>query len=62
MLSGCPAPARYREVRPGLGCERATRVAYRTMLEIGYTVTEVVPVRPTDAITSPWRTHSPASA
>src|SRR3990172_3400044 len=46
MLSGCPAPARYREVRPGLGCERATRVAYRTMLEIGYTVTEVVPARP----------------
>jgi len=41
LLAGCPPPARYKEVRPGLSCERATRVAYRTLLTLGYTVTDV---------------------
>src|SRR5881296_251284 len=27
LACGCPTPARYTEVRPDLGCERATRVA-----------------------------------
>ena len=40
-LLGCPPPARYTEVRPGLSCERATRVAYRTLLTLGYTMTDV---------------------
>jgi hypothetical protein len=43
---GCPPPARYTEVRPGLSCDRATRVAYRTLLTLGYTVTEVVVATP----------------
>jgi hypothetical protein len=43
---GCPTPARYTEVRPGLSCERATRVAYRTLLALGYTVTNVVVASP----------------
>lgn len=46
VAAGCPAPARYREVRPGLSCERATRVAHRTMQQIGYAVTELVPASP----------------
>jgi hypothetical protein len=41
LLAGCPPPARFTEVRPGLSCERATRVAYRTLATLGYTVTEV---------------------
>jgi hypothetical protein len=44
-LLGCPAPARYKVERPGLTCERATRVAHRTVLEMGYSVTSVVPAR-----------------
>jgi hypothetical protein len=43
---GCPAPARYAVVRPGLPCERATRVAYRTLTAMGYTVTDLVPASP----------------
>jgi hypothetical protein len=43
LASGCPAPTRYAVERPGLSCDRASRVAYRTMLELGYTVTSVVP-------------------
>ena len=46
LAAGCPAPSQYREVRPGLSCDRATRVAYRTMTELGYTVTELVPATP----------------
>jgi hypothetical protein len=46
LAIGCPAPSQYREVRPGLSCDRATRVAYRTMTELGYTVTELVPATP----------------
>ena len=46
FLAGCPTPAHYREVRPGLSCDRATRVAYRTMTELGYQVTELVPATP----------------
>ncbi|HLK09999.1 MAG TPA: hypothetical protein VKW76_01320 [Candidatus Binatia bacterium] len=42
-LAGCFAASRYAVVRPGLGCDRATRVAYRAMLELGYRVTELLP-------------------
>jgi hypothetical protein len=43
---GCPPPARYAEVRPGLSCERATRVAYRTIEALGYAITDVVVATP----------------
>jgi len=46
LAAGCPTPAIYTEVRPGLSCERATRVTYRTLVALGYTVTEVVPATP----------------
>jgi hypothetical protein len=46
LLAGCPPPARYTEVRPGLSCERATRVAYRTLMTLGYTVTDVTRASP----------------
>jgi len=46
LVAGCPTPAIYREVRPGLSCERATRVTYRTLVALGYTVTELVPATP----------------
>jgi len=42
VAAGCPAPARYTIERPGLACDRATRVARRTMLELGYTITDLV--------------------
>ena len=42
-LPACPAPHQYAVVRPGLTCDRATRVARRTVLEIGYKVTALVP-------------------
>ena len=45
-LTGCPAPTRYAIERPGLGCDRALRVAHRTMIQIGYTVTDMVPPGP----------------
>ena len=45
MALGCPAPSRYAVVRPGLSCERATRVAFRTLTELGYTVTDMVPAQ-----------------
>lgn len=38
-LVGCPAPAQYRVERPGLPCDRATRVAHATMVAMGYTIT-----------------------
>jgi hypothetical protein len=46
LLAGCPTPSQYREVRPGLGCERATRVAHRTLVQLGYTVNELVVANP----------------
>src|SRR5439155_1532851 len=46
LAAGCPTPAIYKEVRPGLSCERATRVTYRTLVALGYKVTEVVPATP----------------
>jgi hypothetical protein len=46
FVAGCPPPSIYRVERPGLGCERATRVAYRTMTVIGYTITELVQAHP----------------
>jgi hypothetical protein len=45
-VTGCVAPARYAIVQPGLGCDRATRIAYRTFVSIGYTVTSLVPASP----------------
>jgi hypothetical protein len=42
LTAGCGAAPRYAVERPGLDCDRATRVAYRTMVEMGYTVTAVV--------------------
>ena len=47
VVTGCPAPKQYAVARPGLTCERVTRVAYRTMVAIGYTVTDLVPATPT---------------
>ena len=46
LAAGCPTPAIYKEVRPGLSYERATRVTYRTLVALGYKVTEVVPATP----------------
>jgi len=42
VLAGCPAPRRYAVEQPGMPCERGTRLAYDTMQQLGYTVTEVV--------------------
>src|SRR6266478_9321609 len=46
IVLGCPTPAQFTAVRPGLSCERATRVAYRTLIALGYTVTDVVVASP----------------
>jgi hypothetical protein len=46
VLGGCLAPGRYAIERPDLTCERATRVAHRSAVEIGYTVTGLLPARP----------------
>lgn len=43
LLAGCPAPTRYAVERPGLSCDRATRVAHRTLVELGYTITQLDP-------------------
>jgi len=43
LLAACPAPRRYAVEQPGLSCEKATRLAYDTMMQLGYTVTEAVP-------------------
>src|SRR5262245_21340381 len=40
---GCPAPARYSVERPGLDCDRATRVTHKTLVAMGYTITNLVP-------------------
>jgi len=42
LLAGCPPPTRYSVERPAEECHRATRVAHRTMVELGYTVTDMV--------------------
>jgi hypothetical protein len=42
VLWGCPAPRQYAVERPGLACDRATRVAHRTFETLGYTVTAMV--------------------
>jgi hypothetical protein len=42
VLAACPAPRRYAVEQPGMPCERATRFAYETMQQIGYTVSEAV--------------------
>ena len=46
LALGCPPPARYAVVQPGLSCARAARVAYRTLVALGYTVTDLVPATP----------------
>jgi hypothetical protein len=46
LATGCPTPPQYREAQPGLSCDRATRVAYRTLQELGYTITELTPATP----------------
>src|SRR5262245_16502801 len=38
----CVAPSRYAVDRPGLECDRALRVARRTLDTLGYTITEMV--------------------
>jgi hypothetical protein len=43
LVVGCPAPHRYAVDRPGLECDRATRVARRALMELGYTITDLVP-------------------
>jgi hypothetical protein len=42
LLAGCPAPRRYAVEQQGMPCERGTRLAYETMQQLGYTVTEAV--------------------
>jgi hypothetical protein len=42
-LAACPPPAKYAVDRPGLDCDRANRVAHKTLVAMGYTVTELVP-------------------
>jgi hypothetical protein len=42
-LAACPTPAKYAVERPGLECDRANRVAHKTLVAMGYTVTELVP-------------------
>jgi hypothetical protein len=37
----CPAPAHYAIVRPGMRCQRAVRLAYFTLVQLGYTVNEL---------------------
>lgn len=43
---GCPAPGLYSIELPGEQCPRATRLAYRSMTELGYRVTAVVEATP----------------
>jgi hypothetical protein len=42
LAVSCFAPKRYAVDRPGLECQRAVRVARRTMETLGYSVTEMV--------------------
>jgi hypothetical protein len=45
LAAGCPASPRYEVARPGLECDRAVRVARRTLDELGYTITEMIEPR-----------------
>jgi hypothetical protein len=42
LLVGCPPPAQYAVERPGLPCDHAARVARRTLVALGYTITGLV--------------------
>src|SRR5262249_61147705 len=42
LAAGCFAPSRYAVERPGVECDRAMRVVRRTMMQLGYTVTEMI--------------------
>lgn len=42
LVLGCPAPGIYSVDLPGETCLRATRLAFRSMAELGYRVTGVV--------------------
>lgn len=46
LLAGCFTAPQYAVERPGLDCARATRVAHRTMVQLGYTVTQMVTAEP----------------
>lgn len=46
LAVGCPTPQQFVEKRPNLSCDRATKVAYRTMEALGYTITDVVRANP----------------
>ena len=41
MAAAC-SPTRYVVQRPGLDCQRAVRVARRTLMEMGYMITEMI--------------------
>jgi len=42
LAAGCTSAGRYAVQRPDLECSRATRVVRRTLVELGYTITEMV--------------------
>lgn len=46
LLAGCPAPTQYAIRRTDVDCARSARVAYRTFVTMGYTVTELVEPSP----------------
>jgi len=46
LLTACPTPRRYAVEQAGMPCERGTRLAYETMQQLGYSVTEVVEATP----------------
>lgn len=46
VVAGCPAPGLYSVELRGEPCERAARLAYRSMTELGYEVTSVVAATP----------------
>ena len=46
FVIGCPAPGQYMVMLPGEQCPRATRLAFRSMTELGYRVTGVVEPTP----------------
>jgi hypothetical protein len=41
-MAGCVSASRYAVQRPDLECSRATRVVRRTLVELGYSITEMV--------------------
>src|SRR5262245_63165729 len=45
LLTACPTPRRYAVEQAGMPCERGTRLAYETMQQLGYSVTEVAEAR-----------------